>query len=67
MPAPELPIELWIEVTKYLPRSQIRKLFPLNRALLSIALDEIYKEGCLVDGSDSERIRFLARIKYVER
>jgi F-box domain len=49
MPTPELPSEVWLEITKHLPRSQVQRLLSLNRALLSIARDEIYRDGCLVD------------------
>jgi hypothetical protein len=56
MPAPELPNELWLEITKYLPRSQVQQLLLLNRALLSIARDEIYKDGCLVDNTTCSNV-----------
>ena len=49
MPTPDLPLELWLEILSYLPRSALHRMIGINRTLFELALDEKYEE-----------IRFLA-------
>jgi hypothetical protein len=49
MSTPDLPLELWLEILSYLPRSALHMMIGVNRTLFELALDEKYEE-----------IRFLA-------
>lgn len=39
----ELPYELWLQITQYLPGHAVTSLMSVNRSLYNIALDERYK------------------------
>ena len=47
MVLPDLPLELWLEITQYLPSPQIQRMISLNRSLMNIAINELYKDGRL--------------------
>ena len=53
---PDLPLELWLEILAYLPRSALHKLIGVNRFLFELALDDIYEE-----------VRFIAGDKQMEK
>ena len=44
MPTPDLPLELWLEILSYLPRSALHTMIGVNRVLFELALDEKYEE-----------------------
>lgn len=44
MPTPDLPLELWLEILSYLPRSTLHRMIGVNRTLFELALDEKYEE-----------------------
>jgi len=64
MPLPSLPIELWLEILYYLPRTALRGLIGVNRTLFELALDDIYEE-CRLISNDEKTSKLLTRIKYV--
>jgi hypothetical protein len=66
MTIPELPPELWPEITQHLQPFQIRRMMSLNRALLNIALDDLNSEGRVHNGGEFFKSRFLRQIKWVE-
>jgi F-box-like len=39
-----LPFDIWLHIASFLPVSQLRNLYAVNRALFDIAMDERYKE-----------------------
>ncbi|KDR72841.1 hypothetical protein GALMADRAFT_228529 [Galerina marginata CBS 339.88] len=41
---PDLPIELWLEILLYLPRSTLHKMIGVNRTLFELALNDLYEE-----------------------
>jgi hypothetical protein len=41
---PDLPVELWLVVLSYLPRSTLHKMIGINRLLFELALNDIYDE-----------------------
>jgi len=43
----ELPYEIWLLIVEYLPDYHIRRLYSVNKAFFSIALDLRYREVCL--------------------
>jgi hypothetical protein len=53
---PDLPVELWLKILSYLPRSAQRKLLGVNRFLFELALDDIYEE-----------VRFIVDDKQMEK
>ncbi|KIM44164.1 hypothetical protein M413DRAFT_443202 [Hebeloma cylindrosporum] len=44
MPTHDLPLELWLEILSYLPRSTLHRMIGVNRILFELALDEKYEE-----------------------
>lgn len=44
MATSDLPVELWLEVLSYLPRSALRKMIGVNRILFELALNDLYEE-----------------------
>ncbi|KAH6909331.1 hypothetical protein BKA70DRAFT_232895 [Coprinopsis sp. MPI-PUGE-AT-0042] len=63
MAVPDLPAELWLEITKYLDPAQKHRMMSLNRSLLNIALDELYRDRCLLSTEHLLEGRFLSQIK----
>ncbi|KAF8152232.1 hypothetical protein B0H34DRAFT_800709 [Crassisporium funariophilum] len=56
MPTSDLPLELWLEILSYLPRSTLHKMIGINRILFEIALDDIYEEVRFVcDDKDTRK------------
>lgn len=56
MPTPDLPVELWLEILTYLPRSTLHKLIGVNRTLFELALNDLYEEVRLIsDDKDMEK------------
>lgn len=56
MSTPDLPIELWLEILRYHPRSTLRKMMGVNRVLFELALDDLYSEVQLItDDEDAKR------------
>lgn len=48
MHTPDLPVELWLEILTYLPRSALHKLIGVNRTLFELALNDLYEEVRLI-------------------
>ncbi|KJA23705.1 hypothetical protein HYPSUDRAFT_39538 [Hypholoma sublateritium FD-334 SS-4] len=56
MPMADLPVELWLEILTYLPRSALQKLIGVNRTLFELALNDMYEEVRLIsDDKDMEK------------
>ncbi|KAF5319465.1 hypothetical protein D9619_008773 [Psilocybe cf. subviscida] len=55
MPTPDLPIELWLKILTYLPRSALHKMIGLNRLLFELALNDLYEEVRFI--SDDKNMR----------
>ena len=56
MPTPDLPVELWLEILTYLPRSTLHKLVGVNRTLFELALNDLYEEVRLIsDDKDMDK------------
>ena len=54
---PDLPVELWIEILSYLPRTALHKLIGVNRFLFELALDDIYEGVRFIEGDkETEKI-----------
>jgi len=53
MPTPDLPVELWLEILGYLPRSALHKMIGVNRLLFELALDDLYEEIRLISDDKS--------------
>lgn len=53
---PDLPVELWMEILPYLPRTTLHNLIGVNRFLVELALDDIYEE-----------VRFIEDDKQMEK
>ena len=49
MPTPDLPLELWLEILTYLPRSTLARMIGVNRILFELALGEKYEEVRFID------------------
>jgi hypothetical protein len=64
MSTPDLPIELWLEILRYLPRSTLRKMMGVNRVLFELALDDLYSEVQLI-ADDEDAKRTFARLRCV--
>ena len=57
MPTPDLPLELWLEILSYLPRSALHRMIGINRTLFELALDEKYEEiRFLADNTEMAKI-----------
>ena len=52
----DLPVELWMEILPYLPRTTLHNLIGVNRFLVELALDDIYEE-----------VRFIEDDKQMEK
>ncbi|KIM44131.1 hypothetical protein M413DRAFT_25597 [Hebeloma cylindrosporum] len=69
----DLPVELWLEILSYLPKSALHKLIGINRLLFELALDDIYEEvRFITDDKQTEKIflqmeRFPSIAKRVRR
>ena len=56
MPTSDLPVELWLEILTYLPRSTPHKLIGVNRTLFELALNDLYEEDRLIsDDKDMDK------------
>lgn len=44
MPTSDLPVELWLEILAYLPRTTLHKMIGVNRTLFELALNDKYEE-----------------------
>ena len=56
MPTSDLPVELWLEILTYLPRSTLHKLIGVNRTLFELALNDLYEEVRLIsDDKDMDK------------
>ncbi|KDR72827.1 hypothetical protein GALMADRAFT_142557 [Galerina marginata CBS 339.88] len=44
MAAPDLPIELWLEILQYLPRSALHGMLGLSRVLFEVVMNDLYEE-----------------------
>ena len=56
MPTPDLPVELWLEILTYLPRSTLHKLIGVNRTLFELALNDLYEEVRIIsDDKDMDK------------
>jgi hypothetical protein len=58
MPTPDLPVELWLEILAYLPRSALHKMIGLNRLLFELALNDLYEEVRFIADDKSMRKAF---------
>jgi len=54
----DLPVELWLEILSYLPRTSLHKLMGVSRVLFELALDDIYQEIEFFDGENGTRKMF---------
>jgi len=43
----ELPYEIWLMIVDYLPIHHLRRLYSVNKALFSIALDLRYRDASI--------------------
>ncbi|PPQ65057.1 hypothetical protein CVT26_015753 [Gymnopilus dilepis] len=59
MHSKDLPVELWREITSYLPRSTLYRLMGINRTLFNLAMDDFYREIRFI--SDDVRTRELLK------
>ena len=41
---PDLPLELWMNITQFLSTEVVKDLYSVNRALYHLAMDERYRE-----------------------
>ncbi|KAF9523302.1 hypothetical protein CPB83DRAFT_693934 [Crepidotus variabilis] len=62
MATPDLPVEIWLEILAYLPRSALHKMLSINRLLFELALNDIYEEIRLVD-DDEEMVKVLKQLR----
>ena len=61
---PDLPVELWIEILSYLPRTALHKLIGVNRFLFELALDDIYEELRFIE-NDKETEKIFLQMEFV--
>ena len=62
MPSPDLPIELWIEILTYLPRTALHKMIGVNRPLFELALNDLYEEVRFIS-DDKEMLKTFKQLK----
>ncbi|KAF9039306.1 hypothetical protein BJ165DRAFT_1497360 [Panaeolus papilionaceus] len=63
MTTPDLPVELWLEILSYLPRSALRKTMGVNRMLFEMAFNDIYEEVRLI-AADKEMVKTLKQLSH---
>ncbi|PPQ63652.1 hypothetical protein CVT24_004426 [Panaeolus cyanescens] len=63
MSTPDLPVELWLEILSYLPRSALRKMMGVNRLLFEMAFNEIYEEIRLI-ADDEEMLKTCKQLSH---
>ena len=51
--APDLPLEIWLDILALLPPGYLRKIMGLSRILFELAMSEIYHNAYV--GSTDER------------
>ncbi|KAJ3516806.1 hypothetical protein NLJ89_g896 [Agrocybe chaxingu] len=61
-PTPDLPYDIWLHITSFLPLSQLKTLYPANSALLEIALDARYRTEFIGPLAHPDTKRALARL-----
>ncbi|CAA7267001.1 unnamed protein product [Cyclocybe aegerita] len=59
---PDLPYDIWLHIASFLPLSQLKTLYPINSALLGIALDARYRTGFVGPLAHPDTKRALARL-----
>lgn len=59
---PDIPYEIWMHVTQYLTLEEVKRLYPVNRSLFNIAMDERYKRGFVGVLSSANTHRSLTRL-----
>lgn len=62
MASPDLPIELWIEILTYLPRTALHKMIGVNRLLFELALNDLYEEVRFIS-DDKEMLKIFKQLK----
>ncbi|PPQ64469.1 hypothetical protein CVT24_008479 [Panaeolus cyanescens] len=63
MTSTDLPLEIWQEIIKYLPKEFVETLYSVNRHLLQLALDYKYKVAVL-DASARRQYAIIPRQEY---
>lgn len=66
MPSSDLPVELWLKILTYLPRSALPKMIGVNRTLFELALNDMYEEIRLIsdDKDMAKTFEQLRSVKY---
>uniref|UniRef100_A0A8H7Y2P2 F-box domain-containing protein n=1 Tax=Psilocybe cubensis TaxID=181762 RepID=A0A8H7Y2P2_PSICU len=59
---PDIPYEIWVQITQYLSPEEVKRLYPVNRSLFNIAMDERYKRGFVGVLSSADTHRSLIRL-----
>lgn len=62
---PELSYDIWLNISRYIYKDQLKELYSVNRALFEIAMDERYREVSFLCLSEKDTQRNLARLRYV--
>ncbi|KAF8907080.1 hypothetical protein CPB84DRAFT_1844186 [Gymnopilus junonius] len=63
MPTSDLPVELWLEILAYLPRTTLHKMIGVNRTLFELALNDMYEEVRLIS-DDKQMIKTLKQLHH---
>ncbi|KIM44158.1 hypothetical protein M413DRAFT_68076 [Hebeloma cylindrosporum] len=62
MPSSDLPLELWIEILSYLPRTALHRMIGVNRLLFELALNDLYEEVRFIS-NDKEMLKTFKQLK----
>ncbi|KAF8966761.1 hypothetical protein BDZ97DRAFT_1806324 [Flammula alnicola] len=64
MPPPDLPVELWLEILSYLPRTALHKMIGVNRILFELALNDLYEEVRFIS-DDRDTLKTFEQLKHL--
>lgn len=62
---PQLPYDIWLHITRFIPALHLGQLYSLNSALFNIAMDQRYRQISFAYLSP-KMVRTLARLKFVK-